>query len=263
LPVGQTSTKKSWTQPGTYTVKAQARCNKHPEIVSDWSEGISVDISGFYFPIAPVSPVDHTTFDACSLYAIPTFEWEAAEDFKSYEIQFSALEDFSKVPVKVRVTSTSTILPWTQWKKVMLLPGKSGGTVYWRIIGTRTDRTTAISEGVSMVVSPPQTVQNANLFPPSKNDLPELSWQNACNVKFKVYFGNNPEFKKKTTLNYSIKNPTDNGGVFLTGLTSRQWVTIRKLAGDLAGGTLHWYVESWDGLGRYSQTDPMNFILTE
>lgn len=46
-------------------------------------------------------------------------------------------------------------------------------------------------------------------------------------------------------------------------LTSRQWDTIRKLAGGQDNATLDWYVESWDGLGRYSKTDPMNFILTE
>lgn len=36
------STSKEWSDPGTYTVKAQARCAKHNDIVSPWSTAVSV-----------------------------------------------------------------------------------------------------------------------------------------------------------------------------------------------------------------------------
>ena len=40
-------------------------------------------------PITLTSPAEQAPFDACSLYSLPTFAWNATEPFKSYEIQFS------------------------------------------------------------------------------------------------------------------------------------------------------------------------------
>ena len=46
-------------------------------------------------------------------------------------------------------------------------------------------------------------------------------------------------------------------------LASCQWAAIRKLVGDISGSTTYWYVESWDGMGRYAKTDVMSFVLTD
>jgi hypothetical protein len=263
LPVGQTSTNYSWTSQGSYVVKAQAICSIHPDVFSGWSAGTTIDISGQYFPIVLASPKEGTAFDPCSLYGPPTFEWTAEEPFKSYEIQFSPSSDFGKISKKIKATSTSLLISSTLWKGVLLLPGKSGGTVYWRVVGTRADKTIAISQPFSMLSSSPNPVQNPNLSSTSRSALSELNWENACNVKSKVWFGNDPNFTKRTTLNFNVKNPLDNGGVFKATLTSKQWETIRKLVGDKTGETLYWYIECWDGLGRYYKTDTMNFNLTD
>ena len=262
LPVGVINAPKSWAAPGSYVVKAQALCAKH-QVVSDWSEGVSVNISGIYFPIALTSPIESSLFDACSLYIPPTFEWTAEEPFKSYEIQFSLNSDFGKIWKKIKSTSSSLFISSALWKGVLLLPGKSGGIVYWRVVGTRADKTIAISQPFSILAGSPKPVQHPSPSTTSRTALPELTWDNACNVKFKIWFGNDPNFTKKTTLNFSVKNPLDNGGVFQATLTSRQWETIRKLIGDKTGGALYWYIECWDGLGRYYKTDTMNFSLTE
>jgi len=164
---------------------------------------------------------------------------------------------------KFKATGASMLFSSTNWKGLLLLPGKSGGTVYWRVVGTRADKTIAVSIPFSMSASPPESAKNPNLSSTSRSTLSELTWENACNVKFKVWFGNDPNFTKKTTLNFNAKNPLDNAGVFLTTLTSRQWETIRKLVGDKSGETLYWHIECWDGLGRYSKTDAMNFKLTD
>ena len=42
LPVGKTSASKSWTLPGTYSVKARARCSIHNLIISSWSTALDV-----------------------------------------------------------------------------------------------------------------------------------------------------------------------------------------------------------------------------
>ena len=264
LPIGQTSGNHSWRQLGTYVVKALAYYinDKKETIVSKWSEGLSVDITGINFPIKPVSPAEGTAFDACSYYTPPTFEWTADEAFKSYEIRFSLSEDFSKVPVKVKALNTSASISSSVWKRILLLPGTAGGTVYWKVVGTRPDKTLADSETASLTINPPQPVLNPGLSTTSRSEVPQLTWENACNIKFKVWFGN-LDFVKKTSLNFTVKNPMDNGGLFQTALTARQWETIRKLVGDKTGETIYWYVESWDGLRRYSKTDPMSFILVE
>jgi len=44
LPAGETSACHQWNLPGTYSVKAKARCCTHTSIVSDWSEVIAVNI---------------------------------------------------------------------------------------------------------------------------------------------------------------------------------------------------------------------------
>ena len=58
LPVGAISASKIWTSPGTYSVKAQARCSTDTSVVSGWSSGLSVTISA---PIETVSTLSSPT----------------------------------------------------------------------------------------------------------------------------------------------------------------------------------------------------------
>lgn len=44
LAVGTATTSKMWTQPGTYLVRAKARCAQHTGVESDWSGSLSVAI---------------------------------------------------------------------------------------------------------------------------------------------------------------------------------------------------------------------------
>jgi hypothetical protein len=212
-------------------------------------------------------PSDNASFDACSLYSLPVFSWLAAEPFKRYEIQVSIDENFSSIPVKVRASTAEITVTANTWKKILLLPGGAGGTVYWRIVGTRADKTTFASDAQSILIQSPQDAGNPNLSPASKSSLPSLSWQNNCNIKFKVWFANDPDFTKpgirKKALTFNIKNPGNNGGIFTRQLTPGQWTSIRKLAGNVSGSTIYWYIESWDGLKRYTKTEVMNFNLTE
>ena len=100
------------------------------------------------------------------------------------------------------------------------------------------------------------------ISPVSRNKLPVLTWQNNCNVKFRVWFGIDPGFLLKNALTFYISDPNLNGGIFLKELTSEQWQRIRRWVGDQPGTTIFWYVESWDGLNRYSVTEVKSFVLT-
>jgi hypothetical protein len=45
LAVGTTSGSKAWTSPGTYSVRARARCQTHPTVISGWSDRLDVTVN--------------------------------------------------------------------------------------------------------------------------------------------------------------------------------------------------------------------------
>jgi hypothetical protein len=262
LPVNTLSASKSWVSPGNYIVTAQARCSVDTSVVSKWSSGLSVNISSSSATILLSSPGDETHFDSCSLYSLPTFAWDVTGSFSNYEIQFSKTENFSSIAAKGSTSSTTFPMQSKIWSKVLLIPGMTGGSVFWRVVGTGTNKTTVTSGVFSIIIDPAQAVGNPGIVNTSKSSLPTLSWANNCNIKFRVWFGNNENFSKKTALSFNIKNPNDNGGVFGKSLTQGQWTSARSLVGNVSGSTIFWYVESWDGANRNKKTEPMSFMLT-
>jgi hypothetical protein len=128
------------------------------------------------------------------------------------------------------------------------------------VVGTRANKTQATSNVFSILIEAAHEVENPQISPTSKGSLPTLSWINHCNMKFKVWFGNDSQFSKRKSLSFNLENLSQ---TFTKALTSSQWSSIRKLVGDESGGTIFWYVESRDGLNRYTRTEPMSFVLTE
>ena len=225
---------------------------------------VRIQLSGIGL-ITLIFPSSETHFDSCSLYSPPTFSWIVGDTFRTLELQFSSDQNFSSIPVKAKVAGTAAevVIKSNLWKNVLSIPGASGGTVYWRAVGTRADRTTAVSEVHSIIIEPAQPVTNPSISPTNKNSLPQLSWNNNCNNKFKVWFGSNNSSSRRTTLAFNVKNPTNNGGLFQKTLTPGQWTAVKNLVKNAVDQTTYWYVESWDALGRHSQTDVMNFVLIE
>ena len=217
------------------------------------------------YEIELLSPWDQASFDACSLYTLPTFTWSARVPFNNYEIQFSSDTVFITFPVKISVYRgmTEHFMTSYEWKRIWSIPGESGGIVFWRVIGTRSDGTKITSEGRSMMIEPAQPVGSPAISPTRKSSLPTLNWENNCNKKFKGWFGSDRIFTNKIILNFNISNPTDSGGAFTQSLTAYQWTTIRRLVGNVSGSLIYWYVESWDGLNRATATEMMSFILTD
>ncbi len=257
-----TTAPKAWSSPGIYAVRSRARCETHPQVISEWSSGLIVNITNL---ISLRFPSEGASFGACSLYAPPSFAWDVGEPFRIYEIQFSPSLDFSSVPVSMRVfgEAREVLMRLFMWRNVLSIPGPSGGMVYWRVAGARTDRTTATSKIRSMVVEPAQKVADPTLSSTSKSTVPVLSWENHCNVRFKVWFGDDINFTKNTSYTFNLRNPMENGGISTRQLAPSQWNAIRRLVGDASGSTIYVYVESRDGVGRYSTTDAMEFVLTD
>ncbi|HSB06956.1 MAG TPA: hypothetical protein VLK23_17405 [Thermodesulfobacteriota bacterium] len=214
-------------------------------------------------PITLESPSINEYFNACSLYPPPTFSWNVSATFKDYKVQFSSDRSFASVSFEFAVQSPATqiTIPSDTWEEIMMIQGASGGTVYWRVIGTRADWTTETSAVRSFVVGP-EPAGNPNISPTRKRSRPTLTWQTNCNKKFKVVFGSDSSLTKKT-YSFVIENPNGSEGAFSKTLTALQWLRIKMLTKNKSGSTIYWYVESWDGLGRYSRTDVMSFVLTD
>jgi DNA-binding beta-propeller fold protein YncE len=209
------------------------------------------------------SPQNQEHFTPCSLYSHPSFSWDSFDIFENYEIHFSSDSDFTSAPIKIDIQASSrqTVILPDKWKKVMMIAGASGGTVYWRVAGTRMNGTTETSEVRSMIIEPPDPAGSPTISFPGKKSLPTLAWQDNCNKKFKVLFGNDSSFTKRTTFTFNIKDPTVED--FLKTLTLGQWMTIKRLVKNTSGSTIYWYIESWDGLGRYAKTEVMSFVLSD
>ena len=258
------------TSEGTFTSNSNIPSNDpSKDLVTVTLSGNGVSGPPLYIRL--LNPANGQGFDACAYYNPPTFQWDPSETFKSTVVQFSLQDNFSTTPIKVngKKGASELVIPSSSWKKVLLLPGLSGGTVYSMVMGTRTDGSLVESDVFSLAVEGPQMVLNPTIAPTSKTTppFPILAWGNNCNTKFKVWFGNDPDFTKhgmkKTSLSFNIKNPNDNGGQFTKELTTSQWKAITKVVGNLSGSTIHWYVESWDGLGRYAKTGIMSFVLMD
>ena len=74
--------------------------------------------------ITLLSPPDETPYTACSLYSLPTFTWQAdGSSFTGYEIQFSKTASFDVIAASDKVSSTSVLVDYNSWKKVLLAPG--------------------------------------------------------------------------------------------------------------------------------------------
>ena len=213
-------------------------------------------------PIQLLNPSNSREFTSCDYYNSPIFQWASNQSFKSMEVQFSK-DNFSTVSVKAKVKASVSQLQVNPsiWKKILLLPGNSGGNIYWKVVGTKADKSKENSNTLFFTVKGPEPAGNITISPTSVTSMPTLSWQSSCNTKFKAWFGSDNNFTGKKALTFTVKNPNDNGGVFTKTLTSNQWNSIKKMAGNLANSTIYWHVESWDAMKRYSKTEVKDFTL--
>ena len=135
LSVGVVSVGKTWANPGTYTVKAKARCSIHTNVISDWSAGITVTISTLP-PAAelvstPITPVGPNLGNIGTVYSFSTggsistlghtveyqFDWGDGT-FSSWgsSTQSKSWSTYGGFVIKARarcVTDTSVVSDWS------------------------------------------------------------------------------------------------------------------------------------------------------
>ena len=214
-------------------------------------------------PITLKSPSPGEHFNACSSSSPPTFSWNVSETFSDYEIQFSPDRNFILIPFELTVQAPATqiTIPLATWEDIVMLPGASGGTIYWRVIGSKADATTETSAIRSFFVGA-EPAGNPDISPTKKRSRPTLTWQTNCNTKFKVWFGSDSSFTKRT-FSFEIENPNGDEATFSKTLTLLDWLRIKMLVKTKTGSTIYWEVGSWDELGRYAKTDMMSLVLAE
>jgi hypothetical protein len=243
--------------------------------VFGYSEGISVASGELYgdnfqetggvepATIEIISPANDSSFDACSYFNPPLFQWSLPDTFRKLELNFYTTNPAKPTKVKVKdPTVTQLQIPANTWKKILKLPGLSGGEVNFKIVGTNKGQPIVESDVYTMTIAAPEPVESPLINPTSKTGLPPtLTWGNACGTKFKAYFSPDGIFSRKKKLAFTDKDPTDNEGRFTTTLTNGTWNAIRKLVSDAEGSTIYWYIESWDVIKRYQRIDNMQFTL--
>ena len=213
--------------------------------------------------ITLVSASINKLFNACSLNSPPTFSWNVSDTFKDYRVQFSPDRNFASVFFEFVAQSPALqiTIPSDTWEQIMGIPALSGGTIYWRVIGEKADGTTETSAVRSFFVGT-SPAGNPTISPTRRRFRPTLTWQTNCNTKFKVSFGSDSSFTRKT-YTFEIKNSSGGEGTFSKTLALLEWLKIRMLVKNRSGSTVYWFVESWDGLNRYSKTEVMSFVLTD
>ena len=216
--------------------------------------GITTDIDGdsrvmngtvdmgadeYFFPdpIIPTNPVNGYGFDVCSYYAPPLFQWTLNETFQKLEIRIFTPANPAK-PAKVKVkdpAATQFQMTQSTWKKILKLPGLSGGELNWKLVGTNKGLPIVETEVFTMTIAAPEPADNPQIAPVSLSSLPTLSWGNACATKFKAHFRPDMPEAKEKKLTFTDQNPIDNGETFTTTLTEKTWNSILKLVDYEAG----------------------------
>jgi hypothetical protein len=206
--------------------------------------------------IGPISPADGEIFTACSYLAPPLFQWTLNEAFQKLEIRIFTPANPAK-PAKVKVkdpTATQFQMTQSTWKKILKLPGLSGGALSWKIVGTNKGFPAVESEVFTMTIAAPEPAGKPDISPVSQTSLPTMTWGNSCGTKFKAYFSADSAFSKSKKLSFKYQGSTNPDDVFSAPLDDKTWGAIRKLVGDVAGSNIYYYVESWDIVKRYQKT---------
>jgi hypothetical protein len=217
-----------------------------------------------FVPMVLLSPVNGETFDACSYFAPPLFQWTLNQPFQKLEIRIFTPANPAK-PAKVKVkdpAATQFQMTQSTWKKILKLPGLSGGALNWKLVGTNKGQPIVETNVFTMTIAAPEPAGKSDISPVSKTSLPTMTWGNSCGTKFKAYFSADGVFSKSKKMSFKYQGSIDPNDFFSATLTDKTWLSIRKLIEDVAYGPhIFWKVESWDIIKRYTTTDVMEFTL--
>jgi uncharacterized repeat protein (TIGR01451 family) len=229
-------------------------------------------IPPFIPPLPPItlqSPSNGSIFDSGSLITTyqPPFNWTPNESLARFTILFSiSPTDFSTQGILIaRANIQGTRNSWTPviglWKRIMTLSFNKGDIrcVYWKVIGTRPDRTTVESEVRSLSIAKPQPV---TINSPQNGTLPTgvpptIDFNLNGNVRFRLEFSPFNDFRNPKKIKAFVYTSSDPNVVtsFNRTLTLNQWIAVMKLV----RGTGYFRIKAWDGINRVTISETRSF----
>jgi hypothetical protein len=135
--------------------------------------------------------------------------------------------------------------------------------IYWKVVGTKSDRTTVGSEVRRFSIGTPQIVNiNAPLDGAILDPaiLPTFDFDTNCNTKFTLQISSLSDFSVSTKIkafNFTASNPNLVSSLQKT-LSSFQWTGVKKLIGT---GTGYFRIKAWDGLSRPTVSEVRMFSI--
>jgi hypothetical protein len=241
LGVGTASASKSWSSPGTYSVKSQARCSTDTTVVSSWSGSLGVTIS------CPVPGTPSSAFPSNSATGIsttPTLSWTSS-GANSYDVYFGTASN----PPLVTTTSSATYSP----------PSLSYGTTYyWKIVAKNSCGGSAAGAvwsftTVCATLGTPSSPSPAN-GATGISTSPSLSWTGANASSYQVFFGtaSNPPLVTTTTSATYSPAPLSNN-------TTYYWkIVAMNNCGNSATGGVWSFTTACGVPGAPSASSPLN-----
>jgi len=221
-------------------------------------------------PIILQSPSNGAIFDSGSLIANyqPTFSWTSPDKYVRYTILFSiSPTDFTtRGTLITRANIPGTNDKWTPaiilWKRMMTLSFNKGNIrdIYWKVIGTKPDRTTVESEVRSLSIGSPQpvTINSPQDGITLSSDVPPTYDFNLnCNIKCRLEFSPLNDFRDPNKIRGFFFITIDpNVQISLNrALTLNQWINVMKLV----RGTGYFRIKAWDGINRETTSEVRSF----
>jgi len=218
-------------------------------------------------------PAFGAAFHSCSLIPNyqPTFSWTTTETFAQFTILFSTSRtDFSTrgillTKATVPGTRRNSIPSITVWKAIMKSShnNNSPRSIYWKIVGTKPDKTAIHSDVGAFHIGAPQEVTiNTPVNCPiiESGTIPTFNFSSSCNLKFVLEISSSSDFGDPNLIKrftFTTRNPNVDTVLNRT-LTSQQWIAVRQLIGS---GTGYFRIKAWDAINRESVSGVACFII--
>ena len=121
LPTGKTSASKSWSLPGSFSVRAKARCSTHNLVISDWSSALQVSMQ----KLTVITPNGGEVIPSGIPY---TIQWTAPFQAEKFKIFYSM--DNGATWILITSDATGTSHSWT-----VPVPPSNKNTCLVKVVG--------------------------------------------------------------------------------------------------------------------------------
>ena len=241
LSVGTTSASKSWSSPGIYSVKTQARCSADTSVLSSWSNSLDVTIT---CPTPGAPSLSSPLNGATGISRSPTLSWSSS-GASSYDVYFGPESN----PPLVATTTSATYAPSSL---------SYGTTYYWKIVakndcgGSATGSVWSFTTVCATLGTPSSPSPSNGATGVSTSST--LSWSSTNASSYDVYFGTVADPPRVTTTTSASYSPSS-----LNNNTKYYWKIVAKNGcGNSSTGPVWSFTTACGTPGAPSLSAPLN-----